>query len=308
MEAGEGSSPLTRGKPAVVAHTSGSVGLIPAHAGKTFARVPVGKTCAAHPRSRGENSARATSCSTMMGSSPLTRGKRRFGIRGGGAGGLIPAHAGKTCRAGTTLVWNQAHPRSRGENVGGPFAVFGVPGSSPLTRGKPPIFRGTRPVGRLIPAHAGKTRDSRAYPALPPAHPRSRGENEDRKGEARAIEGSSPLTRGKLGVRYSVHRIHGLIPAHAGKTDDTQCRSSACWAHPRSRGENCRVHGRASSPRGSSPLTRGKPPGYPPSTTPHTAHPRSRGENKSISSACRSAGGSSPLTRGKRSARCRSHH
>ena len=192
-----GSSPLTRGKPAVVAHTSGSVGLIPAHAGKTFARVPVGKTCAAHPRSRGENSARATSCSTMMGSSPLTRGKRRFGIRGGGAGGLIPAHAGKTCRAGTTLVWNQAHPRSRGENVGGPFAVFGVPGSSPLTRGKPPIFRGTRPVGRLIPAHAGKTRDSRAYPALPPAHPRSRGENEDRKGEARAIEGSSPLTRGK---------------------------------------------------------------------------------------------------------------
>ena len=197
MEAGEGSSPLTRGKQRRWPGRFGVLGLIPAHAGKTAPRYPPWDPTGAHPRSRGENSARATSCSTMMGSSPLTRGKRRFGIRGGGAGGLIPAHAGKTCRAGTTLVWNQAHPRSHGENVGGPFAVFGVPGSSPLTRGKPPIFRGTRPVGRLIPAHAGKTRDSRAYPALPPAHPRSRGENEDRKGEARAIEGSSPLTRGK---------------------------------------------------------------------------------------------------------------
>ena len=50
--------------------------------------------------------------------------------------------------------------------------------------------------------------------------------------------GSSPLTRGKQVEALLVQVLHGLIPAHAGKT-------TRCWrtmipaeAHPRSRGEN----------------------------------------------------------------------
>ena len=70
-----GSSPLTRGKQNHHGTNLRDDGLIPAHAGKTL-RVPrrycEGK---AHPRSRGENSARALTVSCHVGSSPLTRGK-----------------------------------------------------------------------------------------------------------------------------------------------------------------------------------------------------------------------------------------
>ena len=50
-----GSSPLTRGKlPAKLAPVT-SVGLIPAHAGKTSSSLWVAVRASAHPRSRGEN-------------------------------------------------------------------------------------------------------------------------------------------------------------------------------------------------------------------------------------------------------------
>ena len=50
-----GSSPLTRGKQVKANPTTGEVGLIPAHAGKTRGGLDHGGPCAAHPRSRGEN-------------------------------------------------------------------------------------------------------------------------------------------------------------------------------------------------------------------------------------------------------------
>ena len=131
--------------------------------------------------------------------------------------------------------------------------------------------------------------------------------------------GSSPLTRGKR------LRVHGrrpgrrLIPAHAGKTG---CRSSTCQptpAHPRSRGENQIRDHDWRGPRGSSPLTRGKPrsaarasvsirliPAHAGKTSAATtptpaplAHPRSRGENVALLPPDMPIGGSSPLTRGK---------
>ena len=90
-------------------------------------------------------------------------------------------------------------------------------------------------------------------------------------------------------------------------------------AHPRSRGENKRFHGRVPFCEGSSPLTRGKRgdpveigigggliPAHAGKTirflrracTPG-AHPRSRGENAVMARTVRSSMGSSPLTRGK---------
>ena len=55
QNAGQGSSPLTRGKPATATQAQGLGGLIPAHAGKTgnTPGYPQGRW--AHPRSRGEN-------------------------------------------------------------------------------------------------------------------------------------------------------------------------------------------------------------------------------------------------------------
>ena len=69
-----GSSPLTRGTPALLTDHDVSRGLIPTHAGtirvtrQTEARTP------AHPRSCGEHNHRYTAAGAGFGSSPLTRG------------------------------------------------------------------------------------------------------------------------------------------------------------------------------------------------------------------------------------------
>ena len=151
------------------------------------------------------------------------------------------------------------------------------------------------------------------------AHPRSRGENEYGFAVADKDSGSSPLTRGKLGVVGVRGPVVGLIPAHAGKTSRQADKARVHEAHPRSRGENLPSVSRLKSFGGSSPLTRGKPmgarrrlgnqrliPAHAGKTSqpsrrpvPLKAHPRSRGENLAYSYAHISWAGSSPLTRGK---------
>ena len=73
-----GSSPLTRGKPRGRAHRPPSRRLIPAHAGKTADVKARSPSAPAHPRSRGENTARAVAARVGGGSSPLTRGKLKL--------------------------------------------------------------------------------------------------------------------------------------------------------------------------------------------------------------------------------------
>ena len=70
-----GSSPLTRGKPTYGSGSIQPVGLIPAHAGKTWSTGGMSSRTAAHPRSRGENHAACPARDAWCGSSPLTRGK-----------------------------------------------------------------------------------------------------------------------------------------------------------------------------------------------------------------------------------------
>ena len=254
-----------------------------------------------------------------MGSSPLTRGKLRPGIRSRPVHGLIPAHAGKTSIGCVPLTIPWAHPRSRGENPGHTVVRAGLVGSSPLTRGKLTgvsmcVFR-----AGLIPAHAGKT----GPPARPRgqrgAHPRSRGENHPRARAPCRSWGSSPLTRGKpRRILRHVGRT-GLIPAHAGKTSRRRRETTLSTAHPRSRGENPTRPAFSASTTGSSPLTRGKPvtpggesvkegliPAHAGKTPaaqrgrgPSGAHPRSRGENADVAAEAEQRLGSSPLTRGK---------
>ena len=213
-----GSSPLTRGKPRRKRWRRRSERLIPAHAGKTLASAIVHARMAAHPRSRGENQRRAPASSFTAGSSPLTRGKRVWPSAGWKDRGLIPAHAGKTCGRRDARWDRWAHPRSRGENCSMCPGPSRSRGSSPLTRGK--LTRPSRmPVMEgLIPAHAGKTHGLRAASGGPRAHPRSRGENVEFSSVSQVIVGSSPLTRGKQGLRLALGGEGGLIPAHAGKT------------------------------------------------------------------------------------------
>ena len=192
----------------------------------------------AHPRSRGENFWGCSAPAADWGSSPLTRGKHIPDCREFHLQRLIPAHAGKTLALDASPVSLAAHPRSRGENLISTPTTATVGGSSPLTRGK--LFEAHRAnlVERLIPAHAGKTYLIAWLVDLFKAHPRSRGENIERRPRTVKWRGSSPLTRGKLG--RSVHRnlTPRLIPAHAGKTGRRHRPREARWAHPRSRGEN----------------------------------------------------------------------
>ena len=73
----EGSSPLTRGKRGRRKSRAFRQGLIPAHAGKTGRSRTPQEASTAHPRSRGENTLEASDQRSALGSSPLTRGKRR---------------------------------------------------------------------------------------------------------------------------------------------------------------------------------------------------------------------------------------
>ena len=115
--AAKGSSPLTRGKHMHTGSPSQHHRLIPAHAGKTFAFRGVSLADTAHPRSRGENLSSVALVGRHVGSSPLTRGKRRGSAPEGDPGRLIPAHAGKTGAAAAAAARTAAHPRSRGENT-----------------------------------------------------------------------------------------------------------------------------------------------------------------------------------------------
>ena len=91
-----GSSPLTRGKRRRRSSVLRQVRLIPAHAGKTTASRLSYLTGTAHPRSRGENAASVDFVGVVVGSSPLTRGKRELRRLPADHRRLIPAHAGKT--------------------------------------------------------------------------------------------------------------------------------------------------------------------------------------------------------------------
>ena len=193
----------------------------------------------------------------------------------------------------------RAHPRSRGENRLDVLRHDQFAGSSPLTRGKRAPRTGGSCRGRLIPAHAGKTRTPNRWIVQGSAHPRSRGENPLTVAVMVAMPGSSPLTRGKLCRTLERVSDGGLIPAHAGKTCRTFSTCSSLPAHPRSRGENSPSALPMMREAGSSPLTRGKQqrldrgsvaprliPAHAGKTTRAvtrlralSAHPRSRGEN-----------------------------
>ena len=135
-----------------------------------------------------------------------------------------------------------------------------------------------------------------------------------------AVQGSSPLTRGKPSNEVGRGVIDGLIPAHAGKTSARSLGHASPWAHPRSYGENTETASWWISSTGSSPLMRGKPDrrhrrpvrprlipahaGKPSSGSRRAsggrAHPRSCGENSARFGVERRDRGSSPLMRGKR--------
>ena len=131
-------------------------------------------------------------------------------------------------------------------------------GSSPRMRGKQTWEYNSIAPPRLIPAHAGKTLSLAMQLILERAHPRACGENYVRNLFSEGGAGSSPRMRGKLRLQDRLSVDYGLIPAHAGKTDDVHGALDETRAHPRACGENFQTVMTMFFTPGSSPRMRGK--------------------------------------------------
>ena len=112
----DGSSPHTRGAPAVEAGWDSAERIIPAYAGST-PRPGAGQSPAAdHPRIRGEHAKSMSFREVGTGSSPHTRGARRGARRRGCRTRIIPAYAGSTATTRGPTPSRADHPRIRGEH------------------------------------------------------------------------------------------------------------------------------------------------------------------------------------------------
>ena len=131
-------------------------------------------------------------------------------------------------------------------------------GSSPLTRGKVlGAFSAGLGAG-IIPAYAGKSASCSSQAKLVRDHPRLRGEKIPRYPVQMVSPGSSPLTRGKVGLWLIYLTFIRIIPAYAGKSHCIMFGLPLSEDHPRLRGEKILKILRRSKSIGSSPLTRGK--------------------------------------------------
>ena len=172
-----GSSPLVRGQPPAMLHTTVRLRIIPARAGPTrrirAARCPASD----HPRSCGANLSSQSPSWSGSGSSPLVRGQRLDMVPCRIEERIIPARAGPT-RTMTGLPSSSPdHPRSCGANFVHVHMDSLQHGSSPLVRGQRDNLSRYSATDRIIPARAGPTCSPSFRSLPPPDHPRSCGAN-----------------------------------------------------------------------------------------------------------------------------------
>ena len=194
---------------------------------------------------------------------------------------------------------------------------FGA-GSSPRTRGTPQVLLKPDAHFRFIPADAGNAIALLASRSPETVHPRGRGERIPHAPLCSEGFGSSPRTRGTLGIDPDDNASWRFIPADAGNAPLTMRVPTLRTVHPRGRGERLRIQVIEQRLHGSSPRTRGtqQPQASdckrlrfipadagnacsgPTCSKPSTVHPRGRGE-RAMGDAVRPLFyGSSPRTRG----------
>ena len=199
-------------------NTGAFVWIIPALAGNTLTKLVNDSSLKDHPRSRGEYCVPENSGRASEGSSPLSRGIRLTRGFAYHRRRIIPALAGNTLWKLPFLMEWRDHPRSRGE-----YPVYiglrtQLNGSSPLSRGIRAINNMKETYVRIIPALAGNTSQRRSPTNPSRDHPRSRGEYWDGKRQGTLCFGSSPLSRGILGIHSPRALRVWIIPALAGNT------------------------------------------------------------------------------------------
>ena len=170
---------------------------------------------------------------------------------------IIPAHAGNSVAAFATTPSIADHPRACGE-----LAIW-MAVSAP-DAGSSPRMRGTRPSRwsrcascRIIPAHAGNSREKYIRASLISDHPRACGELVDQFSARLSIGGSSPRMRGTLLSGHFREIPWRIIPAHAGNSSSRDSYTPLPPDHPRACGELRYVFKMLGRLRGSSPRMRG---------------------------------------------------
>ena len=292
--------------------------IIPALAGNTCPTRGHQANSGDHPRSRGEYGTPLVWRQVASGSSPLSRGIPLNFNTYGQEDRIIPALAGNTRIERGLFCITTDHPRSRGEYCGLSLLGYQKDGSSPLSRGIQQARNSYSGVLRIIPALAGNTTSMPTPMMTSTDHPRSRGEYRGRRGRYSRAFGSSPLSRGIHRHSHVQGQPGRIIPALAGNTSLDPPAKNFGGDHPRSRGEYATNLDTFKIAHGSSPLSRGIPPGGPavddtrgiiPALAGNTPsqvktypscpdHPRSRGEYGRTVLSFNGGSGSSPLSRG----------
>ena len=279
--AGGGSSPHTRGAPALFDPGSAWIRIIPAYAGSTIT-VPF-RCCsgADHPRIRGEHDEVPDGDALAVGSSPHTRGAPRRTRPRHRRRRIIPAYAGSTPATMTARPKSKDHPRIRGEHSLREIDMDSTVGSSPHTRGALSLRHFHLFSFGIIPAYAGSTVVPLPGATLAWDHPRIRGEHLRGAPRVGCAVGSSPHTRGALRQQHLPRPGGGIIPAYAGSTRALNPGGVFSADHPRIRGEHHTCRCDRGDPAGIIPAYAGSTPSGARRRSGCRDHPRIRGEHPS---------------------------
>ena len=197
------------------------------------------------------------SAGDVSGSSPRLQGALCHNVRPTSSKGIIPALAGSTLIAIVSKPSTRDHPRACGEHHRRHHQGDQAGGSSPRLRGAPRKWILQRPVGGIIPALAGSTRECAGTLRRRGDHPRACGEHYSITIRNKPVRGSSPRLRGARFVHYPASFLDGIIPALAGST---QTKTFDPWRrrdHPRACGEHLSSSVSRLGLVGSSPRLRG---------------------------------------------------
>ena len=228
-----------RGSHGTTSGTASTGGIIPAHAGLTTLIGDEDIARRDHPRACGAHPAFSPATMRSTGSSPRMRGSHKQGTDITFDDGIIPAHAGLTQCFFVKPKKTWDHPRACG-------AHSEASASSDVRLGSSPRMRGSRCMGAcdpcregIIPAHAGLTVKSEIPNTPEGDHPRACGAHNFCSMSLMLIAGSSPRMRGSHLRAHNRYRQLGIIPAHAGLTENQNHRELGQEDHPRACGAHC---------------------------------------------------------------------
>jgi hypothetical protein len=190
------------------------------------------------PRTRGDDGTGSSTGTLDCGSSP--HAGRRLDRRSGHdrADRLIPARGETTPAAAATTPRPEAHPRTRGDNLGGTDTEFSVLGSSPHAGRRLHDRLGLPRHGGLIPARGETTCRPCPRTRRGPAHPRTRGDDCIAAANVAKSIGSSPHAGRRRSPGRAVRGRRRLIPARGETTRRASRATTRATAHPRTRGDD----------------------------------------------------------------------